>query len=138
VTIEITRPPGYDHMSLEELRAYFRRRLDARVEEIVAERRAQGLTHFLGPDAVRAQDPRESAGDTFPTFARNPRVACRDETRRIALLAALVSWRVTYRVARVAWRSGQRHVPFPHGAFALPRLHGAPVEPCTTGPPTLA
>ncbi|MCO5172511.1 MAG: hypothetical protein M9894_39945 [Planctomycetes bacterium] len=137
VTFEITPPPGYDHMSLAEVRAHFRRLLDARVAQILAERRAQGLTRVLGPDAVRNQDPRESAGDTFPTFGRNPRIACRDQTRRIALLAELVNWRVSYRVARTAWRGGERDVVFPHGAYGLPRLHGARVAPAATGPPTL-
>ncbi|MCW8137451.1 MAG: hypothetical protein KIT58_00930 [Planctomycetota bacterium] len=137
VTFEITPPPGYDHMSLAEVRAHFRRLLDARVQQILAERRAQGLTHVLGAEAVRNQNPRESAGDTFPTFGRNPRIACRDETRRIALLAELVNWRVSYRVARVVWRGGERDVVFPHGAYGLPRLHGARVAPAATGPPNL-
>jgi hypothetical protein len=136
-TLEITPPPGYEHMTLPEVRAHFRQLLDARVAQILAERRAQGLTRVLGAEAVRNQDPRESAGDTFPTFGRNPRIACRDQARRIALLAELVNWRLSYRVARAAWRNGEREVVFPHGAYGLPRLHGARVAPSTTGPPTL-
>lgn len=137
VTFEITPPPGYDHMTLEEVRAHFRRLLDERVEQILRERRAQGLTRVLGAEAVRKRDPFETPGDTFPAFGRNPRIACRDETRRIALLAELVNWRVSYRVARTTWQSGQRDVVFPHGAYALPRFHGARVAPSSTGPPIL-
>lgn len=137
ITIEVVPPPGYEHMPVEEVRAHFRRLLDARVEQILAERRAQGLTRVMGVPAVLAQDPLRSIGDTFPTFGRNPRIACRDETRRIALLAELVNWRRAYRVAFVAWRRGDREVVFPLGAYALPRFHGARVAPAATGPPIL-
>ncbi|MCO5171313.1 MAG: hypothetical protein M9894_33850 [Planctomycetes bacterium] len=135
VTFEVVPPPGYDHMTLDEVRAHFRRLLDARVEQIRAERRAQGLTRVLGVQAVLAEDPRDSAGDTFPTFGRNPRIACRDEARRIALLAELVSWRSTYRAVFLAWRGGEREVVFPLGAYGHPRHHGARVV-AATGPPS--
>ena len=136
VTFTITPPPGYDHMTIEEVRAHFRKLLDERVRQIQAERQAQGLTHVLGVAAVLAQDPRESAGDTWPTFGRNPRIACRDESRRIALLADLLAWRLSYRVARLVWRGGEREVVFPLGSYGLPRLHGARVAQAT-GPPVM-
>jgi hypothetical protein len=136
VTFTIEPPPGYDHMSLAEVRAHFRKLLDERVAQIMAERREQGLTRVLGVDAVRNQDPLESSGGTFPTFGRNPRIACRDQTRRIALLAELVAWRLSYRVARALWRGGDREVVFPHGTFGMVRLHGARVAQ-TTGPPVM-
>ena len=83
-------PPGYGHMTVEEVRAHFRKLLDARVKEIQDERAALGLG-YLGKEAILAQDPFESAGDTFPTFGRNPRVACRDRDARPAILAALTA-----------------------------------------------
>lgn len=136
ITIEVVPPPGYEHMPIEQVRAHFRRLLDARVAQILAERRAQGLTRVMGVQAILAQDPLESLGETAPTFGRNPRIACRDETRRIALLAELVTWRCAYRAAFLAWRRGDRDVVFPLGAFALPRFHGARVARAATGPPS--
>lgn len=125
VTFRVSVPPGYDHMTLEEVRAHFRKLLDRRVEQILEERRAQGLTTVKGPPAVLAQNPLESAGDTFPTFGRNPRVACRDRDRRLALLAELQAWRLAHRVAYERWRAGRRDVEFPSGTYAMRRFHGA-------------
>jgi hypothetical protein len=129
VTFRISAPPGYDHMTLEEVRAHFRKLLDQRVAQILAERRAQGLTTVKGAPAVLAQDPLESAGDTFPTFGRNPRIACFDRDRRLALLAQLQAWRLAHRVAYELWRSGQRGVEFPSGTYGMRRFHGARVKP---------
>ncbi len=125
VTITISRPPGYEHLSLEEVRAHFRKLLDERVALIHAERQAEGRTRFMGVDAVLAQNPLASVGDTFPTFSRNPRIACRDTARRIALLDELVRWRGLYRAALERWREGERGVEFPHGSYWLPFFHGA-------------
>ncbi len=134
VTITISRPPGYAHLSLAEVRAHFRRRLDARVAEILAERASVGLTHFMGAAAVLAQDPLDSVGDTFPTFATNPRIAGRG-AHRIALLTELQAWRLTYRESLGRWRSGDRQVLFPHGSYHLPEFHGAETASPTRAPP---
>ena len=125
------------HVSDTEVRAHFRKLLDARLEQIHTERRAQGLTRFMGVAAILEQDPFESSGDTFPTFGRDPRLACVDRDRRPGLLAELQAWRMAYRVALVTWRSGERAVLFPHGSYALPRLHRACVARAT-GPPAFA
>ena len=47
VTVTISPPPGYEHMSLEEVRAHFRRLLDARVAQIHVERAEKGLRRTL-------------------------------------------------------------------------------------------
>jgi hypothetical protein len=71
-------PPGHEHQPLDEVKAYYRKRLDEEVARIHAERRQRGFTTFIGIERIRQEDPREPAGDSFPTFARNPRIACRD------------------------------------------------------------
>jgi putative transposase len=131
VTFEVSAPPGYEHLSLAEVRVHFRKLLDARVADIMKERRAQGLVKVRGAKAARAQDPFASAGDAFPTFGRNPRIACVDNERRPALLAQLVAWRIAYRVAYGLWRANQRDIKFPHGTYGMRRFHGAPVEEST-------
>jgi hypothetical protein len=79
-------PPGYEHLTLDEVKAHFRRLLDAELARIHAERRRRGLTTFIGVERLVREDPREPAGDSFPTFARNPRIACRDRETRLGLL----------------------------------------------------
>ncbi len=135
VTVTISRPPGYDHLSLAEVRAYFRELLDARVAQIHADRQAEGLTHFMGIEAAMAIDPLDSLGDTFPTFARDPRIACRFTPRRIALLEELQSWRLSYQKARERWCGGDRTALFPHGSYWLPFFHGAETAAPTRAPP---
>jgi hypothetical protein len=137
VTFTIAPPPGYEHMSIEEVRAHFRALLDARVALIHEQRRAAGFGRFLGVAAVLAQEPRARAGDTFPTFARNPRIACLAVEARVGLLTGLREWRAAYRVAFEAWTRGDRTVVFPCGSYALPRWHAARVRPAT-GPPLVA
>ncbi len=138
VTVTISPPPGYEHMSLEEVRAHFRELLDARVGRIHAERREEGLTEFMGVERAMAQDPMASVGDTFPSFKRNPRIACRDRGMRIALLQALVEWRASYREALARWREGKRSVRFPWGAYLLPTFHGAQTTDPSRAPPAAA
>ena len=118
VEFTIKPPPGYEHLSLEEVRSYFRELLDAEVERIHARRRAANKARFLGVDAVLAQDPRASAGGTWPSFKINPRIACRgDNARRLSLLVGLREWREAYRTAYHLWSKG-RPATFPPGTYA--------------------
>jgi len=118
VEFTIKPPPGYEHLSLDEVRAHFRALLDAEVERIHAQRTASNKTRFLGVDAVLAQDPRASAGSTWPSFKTNPRIACRgDNERRLKLLVGLTEWREAYRVSYAAWAKG-RTAKFPLGTYA--------------------
>lgn len=125
VEFEISVPPGYDHMTLAQVRAHFRKLLDERVAMIKAERKAQGLPRVMGVKAIRAQNPFDSAGSTIPTFGRNPRIACLDAVKRPALLDQLTAWRIAHRVAYSQWRANQRDVEFPYGTYGMRRYHGA-------------
>jgi len=137
VTFTVHPPPGYEHMALDEVRAHFRDLLDRHVAQVHEERRAAGLHGFMGVERILAQDPRESAGDTFPAFARNPRIACKDTEHRQGLLAELRAWRVRYREVLERWCAGRRRAVFPAGTYWLPRFHGARVARAT-GPPRAA
>ena len=135
VTITISRPPGYDPMTLEEVRAHFRALLEAELEAIHAEREADGLTHFMGVEALLAQNPFESARDTFPTFATNPRLAGHGAEGHEALKTELREWRNRYREHLERWQRGERDVVFPCGSYELPHVHGARVEAAPRAPP---
>jgi hypothetical protein len=138
VTIKIARPEGYEGWSIKRVRAHFRALLEAEIEAVHAERLEQGKTRYMGVEAVLAQDPRESAGPTWPTFARNPRIACKgDSVARFAILEELVAWRVRYRLAWEARKAGDLEAVFPLGTFLLRRDHHVKIRGAT-GPPLLA
>ena len=88
----------------------------------------------MGVKAILEQDPMASLGDSSPSFARNPRIACKAPALRIALLHGLQEWRGRYRVALDAWTQGDRSVAFPRGSYWLPRFHKALVEPSRAPP----
>jgi hypothetical protein len=127
VTFEVGVPPGYEHWPIEEVRAHFRRVLNERVAAHNAEFAAAGRT-YMGLERMLAQDPRESAGDSWPTFAINPRIACKDTDTRIDAILGLRAWRAEMRETRRAWKTGKRDVVFPRGCYGMWRFHGALVQ----------
>lgn len=137
VTFEVGVPPGYEHWPIEEVRAHFRRGLDERVAAHNREFAAAGRA-YMGLERMLAQDPLESAGDTWPTFATNPRIACKDTDTRIDAILGLRAWRAEMRDKRLAWKSGKRDVVFPRGAYGVWRFHGALVAGghATSQPPS--
>ncbi len=125
VKIRIDAPPGYEGWSLAAVKAHFRRLLDAELERIHAERLAEGKLSFVGAEAILRENPRKAADDTFPRFALNPRVACKDKERRRKVLRGLVAWRKKVAEKLKDWRKGHRDVVFPHGVYGMRRFHGA-------------
>ena len=134
VTITISRPPGYEHLTIEELREHFQELVDDEVLRIHAQRKAEGKTRVMGVKAILNQDPFASIGDVFPTFARNPGIACKDKATRIALLKTLQDWRARYRKALGLWRERVRDVTFPAGTYWMSHFHKAVVEPSYAQP----
>ena len=125
VTIKIGVPPGFEGWPIEDVRAHFRELLDRRIEEIL-EARKHRRRRAVGVARIMKLDPNKSLGDTFPTFARNPRVAGRRNLASfLRRLGELVEWRRRYREAWQAWKRGRRDVRFPYGTYLMPRRHGA-------------
>jgi len=132
VSAQFGLPPEFGDMDLEAFRELVREHVEARVEEIHEERRKAGLKRFLGMAEVLATNPLSGPGETFPTFERNPRIACLDPKRRKALLVALMSWRHAYRLAYLTWRrrrTTKHKVVFPWGTYSMRVHHGACVAP---------
>ncbi|MGE0712528.1 MAG: transposase [Planctomycetota bacterium] len=128
-TYTVHRPPGYEHLSDDEVRAHFRKLLEDRLAALHAERLAQGFRRYLGPDGVLAQRPEDApAGGTRPSFGRNPRIACKDKERRIGEILRLQEWRHRYRAALEEWNRKNYEAVFPEGTYAMARFHGARVE----------
>ena len=135
VYLEITPPPAWQHLPIEEVRAFFRAELEREVAEIHAEREREGK-RTMSSQALQDQHPFEASGPTRPTFQRNPRVCCPgDWELRFEVLRGLKAFRSSY---RESWR--RRHkggTVFPAGTTLMRRLHKARVAP-GTGPPLRA
>jgi len=121
VTLEITTP------SLEGMS---RRDAQARIDDAVAEReaaeRARVLREagkFLGPDAVRRQDPFGAPTTREPRRQLSPRVASRNKWRRIETLARCADFARAYRDALAAWCAKKRSVIFPVGTYLMRLRH---------------
>ena len=127
VVVRPVPPPGYEHLSLPEVRDHFRRLLDEGLAKVREDRRLQGLRAPIGIEKILLEDPRRSIGDCFPAFSLNPRIACKDRETRIEAIKGLQAWRREVHEKRRLWREGNRRVVFPHGTFGLPCLHGARV-----------
>ena len=127
--VRLTVPPHFADMPPEAFRQRVAARTADRIAEVHARRRAAGKRRFLGARAVLAQEPRDSAGDTFPTFTRDPRIACKARAFFLVLLRGLRAFRDAYAVALARWRDGDRAVVFPPGTYLMGVVHGAAVEP---------
>jgi hypothetical protein len=121
--VEITVPHLFEEMPLEEVHRLVRDAVEARLDEIRAERRRERRGPFRGPHGVRQIDPFDGPGDTFPTFKTNPRIACRIASLRVRLLAGLKAWREAYRLALDAWRRGNHQSIFPPGTYGMRVVH---------------
>ena len=121
-------PPGFRHLGVEGFQELLREALERRLKAIYELREQFGLRHFMGVEAVLRQDPRESAGDVFPTFGLDPRISALNTVVRVQRLRELVSWRCRYREALEAWREDKSKAVFPLGTY-WKRVHaGARVD----------
>ncbi len=138
--LELSRPPGYEEMSDNELGELIAEAIFEREERARRDARRQGRP-FLGRRGVRAQSRYARPTTRAPRFRLSPRVACRNKWRRIEYLRRSRTWREEYTKALIQWRRGDREVIFPHGTYLMRVLHGVacalprspPSEP--TSPP---
>jgi putative transposase len=118
VTLRFERPPGFDHLSDEELADLIRERV-AVCEAKIREDAAKASKRFLGRRAVLAQSryayPSSSASRC--TFLR-PTVTARSRWARLETLMSDRQWLGEYEAAREHLRCGQLAV-FPPGTYKL-------------------
>ena len=130
VEIRIAVPPGFEGVSLEDMRQHFREELLARVEETLSQRDDKGLPPVQEGEAqvrakVEATDPFASAGPAWP----NPRNRRRLDTRGLTEEEARQvkqDWRAfrgEYKACLHERRSGNRDVAFPLGTYDLLANH---------------
>jgi len=127
-TLELHRPPGFDHLTDDELAALLRQRIEAR-EQAARNTASAAGRHFLGRRAVLAQSRRAYPTSTEPRFTLRPAVACRSKWARIARLQEDKLWLERYHDALVRHRAGDPAVLFPYGTWKLRVYYAFPCGP---------
>jgi REP element-mobilizing transposase RayT len=125
VELELVPPPG-------ESAEVFRERLTAAVSELEERARAriaaEGRT-FLGVDKVLAQKPTARPAGVERRRGLNPRVAGRDQWKRIEALLRLREFVREHRAARLAMQPGQPTPVFPAGTYLMRVAFGVRCAP---------
>jgi REP element-mobilizing transposase RayT len=117
--LELPVPPGF--ATAEE----FRQRVSAALEALEANH-VKAITRggFLGVEKVLAQKPWTRPDRREARRKLNPRIAARDQWKRLEALSRLKEFLNSYRAAWAALRSGAREVLFPAGTYLLRVVHG--------------
>ena len=122
VSLPLRAPPcvsdrgGYLH-ALQAL-------LRSRLGQVRAELRRQGRG-YLGRVRVQRTAVTDQPATKKPRFGRNPTFSALTRVAWLAAVKQLRAFRLAYRVAYQAWRSGDRSVEFPMGTWWVVRHAGA-------------
>ena len=130
-TLEMSRPPGYDELSDEELAAEIESAIEEREASFRDKARCEAK-RFLGRRAVLRQSRYKRPATRAPRFALSPRVACRNKWRRIERLRSNRDWQDAYLEALSRWVGGEREVRFPYGTYKMKVLHRVVCAPAPT------
>jgi hypothetical protein len=98
--------------------------LKSRLSEVRSELRRQGRG-YLGRVRVRNTAVTDQPTTKKPRFGRNPTFSALTRAAWLAAAKQLRAFRLAYRVAYQAWRSGDRNVEFPMGTWWVVRHAGA-------------
>jgi REP element-mobilizing transposase RayT len=123
--LQLTRPPGFAAAAdfvAPLLDALASREADAAEAFAAAGRSFLGVAEVLGQKPTAR--PRRQAPDES-LHKLNPRIACRDQERRIEALGRLSSFLHDYRLALKEWSRGVRDVIFPAGTYLMRLNHAA-------------
>jgi putative transposase len=121
-SFRLTRPPGFDHLTDDELLGLVEDRLAKRELEHRNRRRREGR-QVLGGWRVKKTPWTNRASSPERRRVRNPHLSCLDPARRVQELGALQRFRAEYRVARRNFETGRRRTLFPHGTYLLHRRY---------------
>ena len=130
-TLEMSRPPGYDELSDDELAAVIENAIEEREASFRVKAQCEGKG-FLGRRAVLRQSRYKRPATQAPRFGLSPRVACRNKWRRIERLRSHRDWLSAYASAFSRWIAGEREVQFPYGTYKMRVLHRVACEPAPT------
>ena len=128
--LELTfhKPPGFEHMSVEDFRALVQKRVEE-VEAEAAVKRLQTGQRVLGRRIILRQQHEESPSSYAKHFKLNPRVGAKSKWRRIEALQRVKGFVKAYREALKRWRAGDHSVEFPYGTNMMRLVHGVRCRP---------
>lgn len=129
-------PPGYEHMSLPEVIAYFEDKLRKAENEVIAQRRQVGRG-FKGVEWVRKQSPHRRAGSRTRFRKLSPRFAGKDPEWKAMAIAAYYEFLNEYRRCRLLWMAGDHEVVFPAGTLQMRHRSPAKVRGPTGDEPSV-
>ena len=123
VTFSMSRPPGFDHLSDDELAELLAAEIHGREQRFRDQYDAEGKS-FLGRRAVLRQSRYGRPRTARPRFGMSPKVACRNRWRRVERLQQDAEWLRSYNNARDRWCAGDHSVLFPAGTYKMRVLYG--------------
>jgi len=126
-------PPGYEHMTLEEVIAHFEELLGEAEDRIAKQRRRK----FRGVRWVLRQDPFDAPGSRASFRQLNPRFAGKNPDWMKRAIAAHRAFQEEYQRSRDRWRNGDRDAQFPAGTIQLRKLAPITCKPLAPDEPTV-
>jgi putative transposase len=126
VTVEIERPPGFDHLAPTQWRALLDDRIRAVETAARHERQTEGR-RILGRAEVLRQRPTDRPQSHEVRREMSPRVASANKWARVETIQRNKSFLAAYRAARDLWKIGAA-VIFPAGTYWLRKFAGVSVE----------
>jgi putative transposase len=127
-TLELHRPPGYDHLSDAELAGLLRDRIE-RLEHAAREAALRANRRFLGRRAVLEQSRRAYPSSSEERFSLRPSVAGRSKWARIARLQENIEWLERYKEALHRLRASDTGVVFPYGTWKMRVYYSVACDP---------
>lgn len=114
-------PAMFQHLPLEEVIAYFEKRIEAEEKRILSERKKAGKPKALGMEKCFKQSAFSTPKKSVPMYARNPRFAStRAEAIALAVEAMKSFWR-QYKKRLEALKKGLK-VRFPSGTVRMKEI----------------
>lgn len=135
VSFCMRRPPGFEHLTSSEFATLLKNAIAER-EAAAAAARAEAGRHVLGRAAILRQSWRDQPSTTEPRRGLDPRVASRNQWRRIEALKRNRIFVDAYVVLRKLWLAGEK-VLFPLGTYWLIRFAGAACAPAVDSSPSI-
>lgn len=136
--IEFTpqRPPGYDHLSLNQVIAYFERRI-RKAEKCLRRERRKAKKEVCGVDKILAVEPLSSPSTPTVRGELSPRFASKNPDLRKRAIADYRNFIEDYQDKRERWAMG-KEVTFPCGTLWLRRNARVKCAKIPDGEPGLA
>ena len=116
VSLAITRPHGFEHLSADEWASLVTDRVRAKEAEHRQRRADEGIT-VLGRERILARNPFDCPQSHAPHFKMSPRVAAKSKWARIETLLRNQGFIEKYRAAFQRHLAGVAGVLFPFGTY---------------------